>query len=96
MSKSITKMYEKLKATGYKSNLRLTIAIKQGNNVSYEYDVGTRFIDDPFNILKGHWNDATLKPRFLEDYIAIYGRKNISIHEYGKFHQYTEMIEGML
>lgn len=95
---AIDKMYAQLNATGHKSNMRLTIKIKQGSNYSFEYDVGTRFVDDPFNLLKGRWNEAFMppRPRFLEDYIAIYGKKNISIHEYGKFEKHKEMIEEML
>jgi hypothetical protein len=91
-------MYAKMKADGAKSNLRLTLKIKQGQNVVFAYDVGTRFADDPFFVLKGRWNNdySPPKPRFLEDYIAIYGRKNISIQEFGKYSKYQEMIEEML
>lgn len=116
---AIDKMYEKLKMTGHKSSLALTVKVMDGKQERYFYDIRLRSVSDPRNVLSryivtgvvdegrnvsdGHGGSIWMKkfkettqPRFLEDFIKHYGKRYVSIHEYGTAEVYKETIEKLL
>ena len=72
--------------------MRLWIYIKSAKE-NY-YDVGLRKYNNKLS--KENWRWGKKTPRFFEDFVEYYGKKDIEIRDYGRLIDNREYIDKML
>ena len=75
------------------SNLRLKIKVVENGQVRYYYDVGLRGCS---NLSKWVDDCGRRRPRYLEDFIEVYGINNVQILSWGKYWRRKEQILSMM
>lgn len=77
--------------------MEIRLIIKAGDH--FYYDIGVRCIEDPHNVLSkinNHKQFGEHHPRYLEDFIEFYGKKNVEVMSYGKLKDNADMIQEIL
>lgn len=71
------------------SNLRLKIKVNEYGRTRYYYDIGLRG-DSKLS----KWVDdcGRRRPRYLEDFIEVYGAENVQILSWGKYRRMKDKI----